>query len=451
MIITKKHLARRTFLRGVGASLALPLLDGMVPALSAMRSTAASGVRRLGVVYVPNGVYMDSWTPTGAGNGFDLTPTLKPLAAYRQRMLVLSGLATKEGDAWPGEGAGDHARASAAYLTGVHPKKTEGADLRAGVSMDQIAARSLGQHTQLASLELSLESKEAIGSCDPGYSCAYANTLSWRSPTTPLPMENNPRVIFERLFAGNESTDPDVWRARREEDSSILDAVTEKVTKLQQDLGPRDRLKLEEYLEAIRDMERRIQLAERQSDLSLPVMEQPAGVPGTFEQHAKMMFDLQVLAYQADLTRVITFMVGHETSQRAYPEIGVPDAHHPLSHHGGDGEKINKLIRVNEYHAKIFSYYLDRLASTADGDGSLLDSSMIIYGSGMSDGNGHNHHNLPTLLVGGGGGTIAGGRHLQFASDTPVTNLFLTVLDRLGVPMESLGDSTGQIKQLSEV
>ena len=317
--------------------------------------------------------------------------------------------------------------------------------------MDQIAARSLGQHTQLASLELSLESKEAIGSCDPGYSCAYANTLSWRSPTTPLPMENNPRVIFERLFAGNESTDPAVWRARREEDSSILDAVTEKVTKLQQDLGPRDRLKLEEYLEAIRDMERRIQLAERQSDLSLPVMEQPAGVPGTFEQHAKMMFDLQVLAYQADLTRVITFMVGHETSQRAYPEIGVPDAHHPLSHHGGDGGKINKLIRVNEYHARIFAYYLDRLASTADGDGSLLDSSMIIYGSGMSDGNGHNHHNLPTLVVGGGGGTITGGRHLQFASDTPVTNLFLTILDRLGVPMESFGDSTGQIKQLSEV
>ena len=451
MIITKKHLARRTFLRGVGASLALPLLDGMVPALSAMRSTAASGVRRLGVVYVPNGVYMDSWTPTGAGNGFDLTPTLKPLASYRQRMLVLSGLANKEGDAWPGEGAGDHARASAAYLTGVHPKKTEGADLRAGVSMDQIAARSLGQHTQLASLELSLESKEAIGSCDPGYSCAYANTLSWRSPTTPLPMENNPRVIFERLFAGNESTDPDVWRARREEDSSILDAVTEKVTKLQQDLGPRDRRKLEEYLEAIRDMERRIQMAERQSDLALPVMDQPAGIPGTFEEHAKMMFDLQVLAYQADLTRVITFMMGHETSQRAYPEIGVPDAHHPLSHHGGDGEKINKLTRVNEYHARIFSYYLDRLASTADGDGSLLDSSMIIYGSGMSDGNGHNHHNLPTLLVGGGGGTITGGRHLQFASDTPVANLFLTILARLGVPMESLGDSTGQIRQLSEV
>ncbi len=451
MIITKKHLARRTFLRGVGATLALPLLDGMVPALTAMRATAARGVRRLGVVYVPNGIYMDNWTPAGDGRAFGLTPILEPLARYRRRMLVLTGLANKEGDAWPGEGAGDHARAAAAYLTGVHPKKTEGADLRAGLSMDQIAARTLGEETQLASLELSLESREAIGSCDPGYSCAYANTLSWRSPTTPLPMENNPRVVFERLFAGNESTDPEVWRARRQEDRSLLDAVTDKVTRLQQDLGARDRMKLEEYLEAVRDMERRIQMAETQSEQALPVMDQPAGIPATFEEHAKMMFDLQVLAYQADLTRVITFMMGHETSQRAYPEIGVPDAHHPLSHHGGSREKINKLLKVNEYHAQMFGYYLDRLASTPDGDGSLLDSLMLLYGSGMSDGNGHNHHNLPTLLVGGGGGTIQGGRHLRFADKTPVTNLFLTLLDRLGVPVESIGDSTGHVEHLSDV
>lgn len=451
MIITKKHLPRRTFLRGVGAALALPLLDGMVPALTAMRATAATGVRRLGIVYVPNGIFMDRWTPASEGGGFDLTPVLEPLAAHRHQMLVLTGLANREGDAWPGEGAGDHARASAAYLTGVHPKKTEGADLRAGLSMDQIAARALGQETQLASLELSLESRESIGSCDPGYSCAYANTLSWRSPTTPLPMENNPRVVFERLFAGSESTDPEEWRARREEDRSILDAVTHKVARLQQDLGPRDRMKLDEYLEAVRDMERRIQMAETQSEQSLPVMDQPAGVPATFDEHARMMFDLQVLAYQADLTRVITFMVGHETSQRAYPEIGVPDAHHPLSHHGGDTAKIDKLIKVNAYHAQTFAYYLDRLASTPDGDGSLLDSLMLIYGSGMSDGNGHNHHNLPTLLVGGGGGTIQGGRHLRFAAETPVTNLFLTVLDRLGVPVESIGDSTGHVEHLSDV
>ena len=264
-------------------------------------------------------------------------------------------------------------------------------------------------------------------------------------------MENNPRVVFERLFAGNESTDPEVWRARRQEDRSLLDAVTDKVTRLQQDLGARDRMKLEEYLEAVRDMERRIQMAETQSEQALPVMDQPAGIPATFEEHAKMMFDLQVLAYQADLTRVITFMMGHETSQRAYPEIGVPDAHHPLSHHGGSREKINKLLKVNEYHAQMFGYYLDRLASTPDGDGSLLDSLMLLYGSGMSDGNGHNHHNLPTLLVGGGGGTIQGGRHLRFADKTPVTNLFLTLLDRLGVPVESIGDSTGHVEHLSDV
>ncbi len=451
MIITKMHLPRRTFLRGLGATVALPLLDGMVPALTALQATAAQPVRRLGIVYVPNGIFMDHWTPADAGRAFDFTSILEPLASYREQMLVLTGLSNRQGDAWPGEGAGDHARAAGAYLTGVHPKKTEGADIRAGVSMDQIAARVLSTETQLSSLEVSLESREAIGSCDPGYSCAYANTLCWRSPTTPLPMENNPRLVFERLFGGNESTDPETWRARREEDRSILDAVGEKIVRLQGDLGQRDRLKLDEYLEAIRDVERRIQIAEAQGERELPVMEQPAGVPATFEEHAKVMFDLQVLAYQADLTRVITFMVGHETSQRAYPEIGVPDAHHPLSHHGGNTEKIEKLIKVNQYHARMFAYYLDRLRETRDGDGSLLDQSMIIYGSGMSDGNGHNHHNLPTLLVGGGAGLVTGGRHLRYPSGTPVTNLFLTVLDKLGVPVETIGDATGQVEHLSAV
>ena len=451
MIITKTYLPRRTFLRGIGAAVALPLLDGMIPALTALSATAARPVRRLGVVYVPNGVFMGHWTPAGGATGFDFTPILEPLGPFRDDMLVLTGLSNKQGDAWPGEGAGDHARAAAAYLTGVHPKKTEGADIRAAVSMDQIAARRLGEETQLASLELSLESREAVGSCDPGYSCAYANTLSWRSPTTPLPMENDPRVVFERLFGGNASTDPEVWRARREEDRSILDAVGDKVARLQRDLGQRDRLKLDEYLAAIRDLERRIQMAEAQSERELPVMDQPPGVPATFEKHAKLMFDLQVLAYQADLTRVITFMVGHETSQRAYPEIGVPDAHHPLSHHGGNTEKIERLIKVNEYHAQMFAYYLERLSATRDGDGSLLDQSMIIYGSGMSDGNGHNHHNLPTLLVGGGAGRVTGGHHLRYPANTPVTNLFLTVLDKLGVPVETIGDSTGQVEHLSGV
>ena len=453
MIITKRHLPRRTFLRGLGASVALPLLDGMVPALTTLRATAAQPVRRLGIVYVPNGIFMDQWTPSADGRGFEMPATMEPFAPYRDQIVVVSGLSNKMGDAWPGEGAGDHARAAGAYLTGVHPKKTEGADLRAGLSMDQIAARVLGTQTQLRSLEVSLESREAVGSCDPGYSCAYANTLCWSSPTTPLPMENNPRVVFERLFGGNESTDPEVWRARREEDRSILDAVGDKIARLQGDLGRRDQRKLDEYLAAIRDAERRIQMAEAQSGRELPVVDQPVGVPSTFEEHAKVMFDLQVLAYQADLTRVITFMVGHETSQRAYPEIGVPDAHHPLSHHGGNTEKIEKLIKVNQYHARMFAYYLDKLRETQDGDGSLLDQLTIVYGSGMSDGNGHNHHNLPTMLVGGGAGSLSGGRHVRYPveRETPVTNLFLNVLDKVGVPLDTFGDSTGRLEPLSGV
>lgn len=451
MIITKKHLPRRTFLRGLGASVALPLLDSMVPALTAQELTSALPVKRLGIIYVPNGVFMDNWTPPERGSDFSLPSTMEPLAPFQDQMLVLTGLSNKMGDAWPGEGAGDHARAAGAYLTGVHPKKTEGADLQAGLSMDQIIARQLGQHTQLTSLELSLESRENVGACDPGYACAYANTLCWSSATTPLPMENNPRVVFERLFGGNESTDPEAWRARREEDSSILDAVGDKIAKLQGDLGHRDQLKLDEYLESIRNAERRIQMAEAQSERELPVIEQPAGVPATFQEHAKIMFDLQLLAFQADLTRVITFMVGHETSQRAYPEIGVPDAHHPLSHHGGSAEKIEKLIRVNGYHAEMFAYYLDRMKNTPDSEGSLLDNSTILYGSGMSDGNGHNHHNLPTLIVGGGTGSIKGNRHLVYPreQETPITNLFLDLLEKFDIPLESFGDSTRNLNVLA--
>ena len=448
MVITKMSLSRRTVLRGLGASLALPLLDSMVPALSALRATAAAPTRRLGIVYVPNGIFMNRWTPAVEGTAFEMTPTLEPLAPFRDRMVIVTGLSNKQGDALPGEGAGDHARAAGAYLTGVHPKKTEGADIQAGVSMDQIAARVLGTETQLASLEISLDSKEPVGACDPGYSCAYANTLCWRSPTTPLPMENDPRAVFERLFGSSDSTDPAMWRLRRQEDRSILDGLTRKVSRLKQELGPGDRSKLDEYVEAIRDVERRIQKAEEQSARELPAIDQPAGVPSSFEEHAKLMFDLQALAYQADLTRVSTFMMSHETSQRAYPEIGVPDAHHPLSHHGGDAEKIAKLVKVNLYHARLFAYYVEKLRSTADGEGSLLDHVTVIYGSGMSDGNAHNHHNLPTILVGGGAGRIQGGRHLKYAPYTPVTNLFLSVLDKLGVPAEKIGDSTGKVDLL---
>jgi Protein of unknown function (DUF1552) len=451
MVITKMALSRRTVLRGLGASLALPLLDSMVPALSALKATAAAPTRRLGIVYVPNGIFMNRWTPAAEGTAFEVTPTLEPLAPFRNRMVIVTGLSNKQGDALPGEGAGDHARAAGAYLTGVHPKKTEGADIQAGVSMDQIAARALGRETQLASLEISLDSKEPVGACDPGYSCAYANTLCWRSPTTPLPMENDPRSVFERLFGSSDSTDPAMWRLRRQEDRSILDGMTRKVARLKQQLGPGDSTKLDEYVDAIRDVERRIQKAEEQSARELPAIDQPAGIPSSFEDHAKLMFDLQALAYQADLTRVSTFMMSHETSQRAYPEIGVPDAHHPLSHHGGDAEKIAKLVKVNLYHARLFAYYVEKLRSTSDGEGSLLDHVTIIYGSGMSDGNTHNHHNLPTVLIGSGAGRIQGGRHLKYPPYTPVTNLFLSVLDKLGVPAETIGDSTGKVDLLSSL
>ncbi len=452
MIITKTHLPRRTFLRGVGATLALPLLDGMVPALSPIRASAAAPAKRLGIVYVPNGIVMNQWTPDATGSGFGLKPVMRPFEPFRDRLTVLSGLANKHGDALPGEGAGDHARAAGAFLTGVHPKKTAGADIRAGVSMDQIAARAFARETQLASLELSLDSKEPLGACDPGYSCVYANTLTWLSETTPLPMENNPRVVFERLFGGSGTTDAAARRARMHEDGTILDAVAGKLARLRARLGGRDRAKLDEYTEAIRDVERRIHLAERQglTDLSV-AMEQPPGIPATFREHARLMFDLQVLAYQADLTRVITFMVAHETSNRAYPEIDVSDAHHPLSHHGGDTEKIAKLIDVNIFHAEQFAYYLDRLARTEDGDGSLLDQSLILYGAGMSNGNNHNHHKLPIAVVGGGAGTLKGNRHFSYDNDPPVTNLFMSLLAKLGVRQDSFGDSTGELMELSDV
>ena len=450
MIVTKKHLPRRTFLRGMGVSLALPLLDSMVPAFGGAAARAAEPIRRLGVVYVPNGMFMPNWTPTIENAPLEIMSTLQPLAAHRDKMLMISGLCSEEGIARPGEGAGDHARAAGAFLTGVHPRKTEGADIRAGVSMDQLAARVLGQETQLASLELSLESAVSrAGSCDPGYSCAYANTLCWSSETTPLPMESDPRAVFERLFGTSGTTDPVAWLEARQKDRSLLDMVTAKAARLGGELGARDRVKLNEYLEAVRDVERRIQTAERQGTTELPEMDQPVGVPERFEDHAKLMFDLQVLAYQADLTRVITFMMGHETSVRAYPEIGVPDAHHALSHHGGDQALIERLKKVDEYLTTMVAHYVDRLAATPDGDGTLLDSVMIMFGSGMSDGNRHDHHDLPTVLVGGGAGQLKGGRQIRVEADTPNTNLFLTMLDKLGVPTDELGDSTGKLTGLS--
>jgi hypothetical protein len=362
---------------------------------------------------------------------------------------VLSGLDDRPGLPLPNEGAGDHARAASTFLTGVHVKKTEGADIRAGVSMDQIAARELGKETQIASLEMTMEYTEMLGACDAGYSCAYSNTISWRGPSTPLPMEMDPRAVFERLFGDGDSTDRAARLARIQEDQSILDALVEDVARLGRRLGARDRSKLAEYLDAIRDVERRIGKAEEQSARELPVVARPAGVPASFEEHAKLMFDLLALAYQADLTRVGTFMMGHEVSSRAYPEIGVPDAHHPISHHQGDKEKIAKCAKVNAFHMQMFAHFLEKLRSTPDGDGSLLDSSILIYGSGMSDGNDHLHLDLPVLLAGGGAGQIKGGRHVRYPKETPVTNLHISVLDKLGIPIDSFGDSTGKLGGLS--
>jgi Protein of unknown function (DUF1552) len=444
-IVLKQALPRRTFLRGLGVSVALPLLDGMVPAFAA----TPRPVKRLGAIYVPNGVEMRMWTPATEGRDYALSPILQPLEPFKAQTYVLSGLADKPAVPAPGEGIGDHARASATWLTGVRVKKTEGPDIRAGVSLDQIAAQQLGQETQLASLELALDSVEVLGACDAGYSCAYANTIAWRTPTTPLPMENNPRAVFERLFGASDSTDAATRQARLEQDRSILDFVTAEVAALQRALGRSDRGKLTEYLEAVRDVERRIQTAERQSTRALPVVAQPMGIPDTFDAHARLMYDLLALAYQCDLTRVATFMIGKEVSGRSYPEIGVPDGHHACSHHQNDPVKLEKLAKINQYHIQHFAYFLEKLRTTADGDGSLLDHSLFVYGSGISDGNIHFHLDLPTLVVGGGSGTLPGGRHVRYANDTPLANLHLALLDKLGLPLEQFGDSTGTLDVLS--
>ena len=440
MIITRKAISRRTVLRGLGTTLALPMLDGMVPALTALGKTAAGGTNRLGIVYVPNGIVMEQWTPavTDAGGGFEITPTLKPLERFRDRLTVVTGLSNKGPDF-------AHETGATSFLTGVSPKRTQGADLQAGVSMDQQVARALGQHTQLASLELALESGDDVGTCGAGYTCAYTNTISWRSATTPLPMETNPRAVFERLLGDVRGTDPAARLARIEQDRSLLDAVTDKIARLRRDLGARDRSKLGEYLEAVRDIERRIQMAEAQVDQPLPEMAPPLGIPATFDEHAKLMFDLQVLAYQADLTRVITFMVSREFSSRTYPEIGVPEAHHPTSHHRNDPAKIAKLARVNAYHTTLLAYYLDKLRATPDGDGSLLDRMTLLYGCGLSDGQRHSSENLPVLLVGGAGGRLGGGRHVRCAESTPMSNLHLTLMESVGLAVEHFGNSTGPL------
>jgi hypothetical protein len=448
VIITGRHLPRRTFLKGLGVSLALPMLDAMTPALASAASKPSP--TRLAFTYVPNGVTMEAWTPLEAGSGFTLPRIMKSLEPFRRQTLVLSGLAQVNANAI-NDGAGDHARAAACYLTGVHPKKTAGEDIHAGISVDQIAAQHIGADSRFPSIELGCDDSRTIGNCDSGYSCAYTNRLSWRSPTSPMPPETNPRLAFERRCGGLDAgVDPATRAARRRQRRSILDIVAERTSSLVVTLGPSDRRKVDEYLTSVREIERRIEIAERDTTEVTPDFEMPSGVPVLFGDYASLMFDMQAIAFQADLTRVSTLMMGREGSLRTYPEIGVPDPHHPLTHHRDTPEWIEKVTKVNVFHMDQFAKFVAKLASTPDGDGTLLDHTLIIYGSGIADGNKHTHENLPVLVVGGGGGLV-GGRHLVFEDETPMTNLYLTILDRIGVREDAIGDSTGKIEHLSEV
>jgi uncharacterized protein DUF1552 len=437
VFLTKRSLPRRTFLRGAGATLALPLLDAMVPALTPVVRTAAAPQRRLGFVYIPHGVIMDQWTPSATGSGFELTQILTPLAPFRDDLVVISNLTRAEVNS-------NHAVSSACWLTGVPPKRTDGPDFRVGVSVDQLIARQIGQDTTFPSIEVATEDFTGlVGACDPGYSCAYMNTLNWQTPTSPLPMEINPRVVFERLFGGGSTQDERMRRMRT--DRSILDFVTTDLRDLEPGLGTRDRARVDEYLDYVRETERRIQRAERQADSRPDVPPEPVGVPESFEEHVGLMFDLLALAYQSDLTRVFTFMVAREVSQRTYPNIGVTEPHHSISHHGNRPAAIAGHTKVNVYHVHLFAKFLERLRSTADGDGSLLDHSVIVYGSGMSDGNGHTGGPLPTAVVGKGIDAVRGGRHVSMPPQTPMANLLVTLSQKFGVAQDRFGVSTGTV------
>jgi hypothetical protein len=460
MIITNKTLARRTFLRGMGAAVALPVLDAMFPAY-ALRASARQARQsmkpvRLGYVYTPNGIIGCSdksprkfmWTPKTVGPNFEFSSTMKALEPYRNDVIVFSGLAQANGRAL-GDGPGDHARATATFLTGVHPYKTGGADFRLGISADQIAAKEFGKHTQLGSLELGLEPQPLAGNCDSGYTCAYMS-MSWRSDTNPMPAEINPRAVFERLFGDEDATDAATRQARLDNQKSVLDYVAGSLERLQSKVGANDKQKLEEYLESVRDIERRIQIAEESNVLTqLPHMERPSSVPDNYMDYSKLMLDLQVIAWQTDMTRVASFMMGRDGSNRAYREIGISDGHHSISHHQSDSERVDKLIKIDELHVQTFAYLMEKLHTTADGDGTLLDHSLVVFGSSLSESNLHTHDDLPILLAGNANGQVKGNRHIAYAKETPLNNLFLNMFDLAGVPhVESFGDSTGRVTDL---
>jgi len=431
--LSAKSLSRRTVLRGIGATIALPFLDAMVPSARA----AAKPANRFLTFYVPNGMAMEYWSPKGEGTAFELSPVLEPMAPYRNQMLVLSGMRSS----WNYI----HAGASGSFLTGTPRGGKSEIEIIADVSIDQLLARHFSSETQIGSLELSMDTPANAGACTGILSCAYTHTLSWRNSTQPLPMEYNPRAVFERLFGDTGKTDWAAREARMRQHKSILDSVTQKLTALKKDLGPQDQTKVNEYTDAVRDVERRIQRAEEQSNIQLPALEQPQGVPPVFEDHLALMLDLQLLAFQSDLTRVISFMIGKEQSARPYPQIGVPEAHHPLSHHDNVPELIAHMSKINRYHVELFSKYLAKLRATPDGDGTLLDHMMILYGSGISNSQRHAGDNLPIMLVGGGAGTLKGGRHIKYKDNPSNANLLVTLMDKMGVPVEKVGGSNGKL------
>ncbi|QDU41074.1 hypothetical protein Mal4_54390 [Maioricimonas rarisocia] len=440
-----KPLARRTFLQGVGATLALPMLDAMRPARAA--AAAGSAPRRMAYVFFPNGAIMPDWKPEGVGADYELPRTLQPLARHKSDLLVISGLAHDMARAH-GDGAGDHARSCATFLTGSHPRKTDGADIEVGVSVDQVAASEIGNQTRLPSLELGIEAGRQAGSCDSGYSCAYSSNISWKSATTPMAKEINPRAVFERLF-GNGVDDAKARAERNFYRKSILDFVSDDAARLRSQLGQTDRRKLDEYLTSVREIEQRIEQSDVETKRQIPDMPMPEGVPSELSQHIRLMYDLMLVAFQTDSTRIATFMLANEGSNRAYREVEVKDGHHQLSHHRDDEKKVAQLQKIDQFLIEQFAYFLDRLKATPDGEGTLLDHTMITYGCAISDGNRHRHEDLPCLVAGKGGGAVTTGRHMKIESETPMANLFLSQLEAVGVQRDRLGDSTGKLPGLT--
>ena len=446
-------LHRRTFLRGLGASIALPLLDAMRPARAlAAAAGAAKAPVRMAFLFVPNGVNMSEWTPALEGADFDLPFTLQPLKAHKNDLLVMSGLAHDKGRA-NDDGGGDHARSAGSWLTGSQPLKSEGSQIRLGTSADQVAAAAIGNKTRFSSIELGLEAGRQGGKCDTGYSCAYSNNISWINESTPASREINPRLVFERLFSNQLPKEVGESQARRERyKKSILDFVLEDAKSLGSQVGGHDRQKIDEYLASVREIEKRVEHAERtvasETPRIVPGYEIPDGIPESYEEHARLMMDMMVLAFQTDVTRICTFMLANEGSNRSYRNVGVSDGHHSLSHHQGDFAKLQKIRDINRFHMQQFAYLLDRLKTTREGDGNLLDNSMIVYGAGLADGNRHEHENLPLLMAGRGGGSITPGRHVRYSAETPMCNLLVSMLDRVGAPVMSIGDSTGALRGL---